>query len=435
MTDPRNETADPPMTEPAARDDAAAFLRKHGMYYEDYDMERILCILRAAMEEDLRAGASSGRMIPCFTGDYRAPSGDVCISVLDIGGSNVRCAVLTIGPKGLCQIQNRLSFPTPGTDRPTDTARFFGQIVEKCRENLTFNEIGICFSFAALPQKGRDAVILAGGKQLQVPDMPGKKVGESFRAALAVHGLLHSQRITVINDTAAAAFGGVMAEAGAFSSYIGFIYGTGMNVCYREMSGDWINTEAGTYTCVPAGDLDDAFDSTLIDPGCDRLEKMVSGGYQGGLMTCIFRAALSERVILSGLPDTALTTRDISAFSNEPYGLNRIARACTNDRDRAVIAAVCDFMTKRSARICAAVITAALLRTGTGTSPERPVWITAEGSTYLKQKGFREEMDACMEQLAVQRHGLHLKTGNVPDAILKGTAAASQAQGTALRLK
>ena len=166
---------------------------------------------------------------------------------------------------------------------------------------------------------------------------------------------------------------------------------------------------------------------------------MVSGGYQGGLMSCVLETAAREGVISeevwtalspagrmahSPADRTAISGADISAFTKDPSGDNMIANACANDRDRKVIAHICDLITERSARICTVVLTAGLIRCGEGRDPKAPVFITAEGSTYLKQAGFREKLARHMNEFAGTEHGLHFEFHHVPDVVLRGIAVA-----------
>ncbi|MBQ1402873.1 MAG: hypothetical protein IIY90_06160, partial [Oscillospiraceae bacterium] len=69
-------------------------------------------------------------------------------------------------------------------------------------------------------------------------------------------------------------------------------------------------------------------------------------------------------------------------------------------------------------------LTGAMLRSGFGRSPDAPVFITAEGSTYLKQKGFRERLERDLAE-AGRKYGLFYMLQHVPDAVLKGTAIAA----------
>ena len=419
---------------PPADTRTGAFLLRHRLCASAYDWEEQLERLLREMDR-VRAGETgSVKMIPVRLGAPVLPESPCTVTAIDVGGTNVRAAAVTLDRSGILDIARAPAFRTPGVGARMSAREFFRILAQGCAERLTAERIGICFSLAAKALPDGDAEVTAGAKQIDVPDLPGQRVGASFRAAAAELGLPCGQRITVINDTLAAALGGgLAAREGTFGGCIGFIYGTGTNVAYREPSGALINVESGAYCGFPAGDIDDLFDRDLVDPGCDRFEKMVSGGYQGGLMRLVLRCAEGEGLLSPGfserlsraLAGAALSSADISAFSSDPTGGGRIAAACADGEDRAAVMDICSAMTARSALLCSVTLTAALLRAGIGMSPSAPAFITAEGSTYLRQKGFREMLDACMEEYARRRRGLYCALHPVPDAVLKGTALAA----------
>lgn len=481
-----------PSTAAAARSAAEQFLRRHHMCADQIDMEEQLQKLLKEMDQ-VRAGildrnGNRVKMIPSYIGSFHAPAHPTQVTVIDIGGTNVRSAVVTLGPEGTLRMDQRLSFLTPGVKEETDTAHFFRDIAEGVRADLYTDHIGICFSLATIPQRDGDAVMCAGGKQIRIRDMIGKKVGQSFREALAGLGMnADHYHITVVNDTVAAALGG-QGEMQHYSTYIGFIYGTGTNLCYREKeSGEMINVESGAYCGFPTGDIDDLYDQSMIDTGADRFEKMVSGGYQGGLMECVLHTAMlegefsrptyekimclnasgqdtssnqtafSDQTVPSGQMNCSgrkavshqtessvqmnspagarssrITSRDISTFSIDPFGADhggRIASACNSspdgEADRAFLYALFDGITARSACLCAVTLTAALMRStaqNTQNTPSLPAFITAEGSTFAKQKDFRSMLEAFMSDLAAARHGFSYEFHTVEDTVLKGTA-------------
>lgn len=410
------------------------FLLRHRLCARAYDWEAELARLMGEMDAVRAGAAGSVKMIPTHLQARGLPDAPVSVTAIDVGGTNVRSAVLTLDRSGLLSIERKPAFPTPGIGRRLSARAFFQIIAEGVGDHLTANPVGICFSLAANPLPDGDAVVTAGAKQLDVPDLVGCRVAERFRAAAKELGLPCEQRVTVVNDTIAAALGGRLdAGQGRYSGYVGFIYGTGTNIAYREPSGAIINVESGAYCGFPTGDIDDRFDRGHIDPGCDRFEKMVSGGYQGGLMALVLEAAEAEGLLTNGfsrrlagaLDGAALRSSDISAFSGDPMGGGLIAAACASEKDRASAAAICEAMTGRSALLCSVTITAALLRAEIGTSPLEPAFITAEGSTYLWQRGFREMLAECMAEYAGRRRGLHWEFHAVPDAVMKGTAVAA----------
>ena len=66
-----------------------------------------------------------------------------------------------------------------------------------------------------------------------------------------------------------------------------------------------------------------------------------------------------------------------------------------------------------------------MLRSGIGRLPDAPAFITAEGSTYRKQKGFQEQLERYLAESAGEKYGFSYVLKHVPDAVLKGTAIAA----------
>ena len=416
--------------------DSESFLREHGLDASLIDPKRELSKLLAEMEEAYQGKERSVKMIPYFIGKYRPPKEERHVTVVDIGGTNVRSAVVTIGMYGSCLIEDYRSFPRP--DGMMTTARFFDEIALQMKGQLETGKLGICFSLATIPQPDGDAVITAGGKQIQISDMLGKKVGESFREAARRTGAGTVRDASVVNDTVAVTLGGAsFRKENAFAGQIGFVYGTGVNMAYTEPDGRLVNTEMGAYGGFPTGNLDDAFDAALIDPGLDRFEKMVSGGYQGGLAALLIQAAVREGCLNSPsfgnpLKWQGLSSRDISAFSLAPVGENKLARACQKEQDRDFLVHLFDGLSRRSALLCSIALTACMRRslgkTGIEDRPPFPggymFQITAEGSTFEKQAGFATYLDTCLHSLAGESFGYTYQINQVKDAVLRGIAAA-----------
>ena len=408
------------------------FLKRHLLDADSFCREELLAGFLAEMETVRNGGIGSVKMIPTWIGHPVPLREAVSVTAIDIGGTNVRSTIVTMDGQGIRSLDPLPVFPTPAVGEELSAGEFFRRIVNGVRPHLHTGKICICFSLANIPQKDRDAVVAAGAKQVNVPDLIGQRVGQCFREAAASLALPCNQEITVINDTVAAALGGWSENRGGESSgFIGFIYGTGTNIAYPELTGEIINIESGAYCGFPTGDIDDRYDAMLIDAGNDRFEKMVAGGYQGGLMTCILQTAAEEALLSRFLTDTLfvpekppLSARDISAFSGNPFGEGRIAAACENDRERSVLGTIFDAVTKRSALLCSVTLTGAMLRSGIGRSENAPVFITAEGSTYQKQKGFREMLERYLAE-AGKQYGLFYVLQHVPDAVLKGTAIAA----------
>ena len=443
---------------------AKRFLARHGMLASLIDPERELSRFLEEMDRVRRGGEGSLKMISTFLGGYRTPERGEKLIVMDIGGTNVRAAVAQTGPEGMISFSALNPFLTPGLKEEMSADEFFRRIAEGVSSQDLWGQadrLGICFSFALNPAEDRDAEVAYGAKQIHVPDLVGRRIGESFRKALDELGKPAGKDvdITVINDASAAALGGRLVQTGKrHDGYLGFIYGTGTNLSYCAKNGEIINVESGAYCSFPSGDIDDIYDRSLIDSGQDRFEKMVSGGYMQGLYDCILHTAVEEgelslnvcekircsgaagdstsdkaagQVPAAGAAGQAdgncaagLHPKEISAFMREPRGDGIVARACSDSGDRVFLYELFDLLTRRSAQLCSISITAALLYSESGTSDKEPAFITAEGSAYTGQTGFRRKLSDAMDALAGRSHGLFYEFHTVPDVTFRGTAAA-----------
>ena len=419
---------------------AVCFLERHGMLASQIDLKKELSLFLDEMDRVRGGENGSLKMIPTYLGEYHPPEKLQNIMVMDIGGTNVRAGIAGMGYSGMISHTPLVPFLTPGLHKEITSETFFRMIAESVSSQKEWEEVmsragsplGICFSFALNPLEMRDAEVAFGAKQINVPDLVGQKIGLSFRKALQSLQKPSDLNITVINDAVAAALGGRSLQTEKqYSGYIGFIYGTGTNTSYCAGNGETINVESGAYCSFPTGDIDDVYDRSLIDTGQDRFEKMVSGGYQKGLSDCILRYAAGEGEIhdrtyeaLHKDNSAGLEPKEISAFIGDPLGDGFIARSCASSGDRGFLLELFDALTDRSAKLCSITITAAMLKAGAGTSADRPAFITAEGSAFIRQRGFREKLNGAMNLLAGQMNGLSYEFHTVPDVILRGTAVA-----------
>ena len=419
---------------------AAGFLERHGMLAAQIDLKKELTRFMEEMDRVRRGEKGSLKMIPTCLGEYHPPEEMQNIMVVDIGGTNVRASIAEMNRSGMISQNPLAPFLTPGLEKEISSETFFRMIAEGISSQKEWEKVmsrpgsplGICFSFALRPLENRDAEVAFGAKQIHVPDLVGQKIGLSFRKALQDIRKPSDLNITVINDAVAAALGGRSFETGKqYSGYLGFIYGTGTNVCYCAKNGETVNVESGAYCSFPTGDIDDVYDQSLIDAGQDRFEKMVSGGYQKGLSDCILRFAAEEGEIHSRTYEAlhkdnsaGLEPKEISAFLRNPSEDGVISRSCAFPGDRKFLLELFDALTDRSARLCSVTITAAMIRAEAGKNADRPAFIAAEGSAFSKQTGFREKLNAAMDFLAGQMNGLSCEFHTVPDATVRGTAVA-----------
>ncbi|MGM0531970.1 MAG: hexokinase, partial [Bacteroidota bacterium] len=188
-----------------------------------------------------------------------------------------------------------------------------------------------------------------------------------------------------------------------YDSYIGYILGTGTNTCYIESNqniqknpdldpdkNQIINMETGNFGKGPRADLDIAFDNTTSNPGTYTFEKMFSGGYFGGLCLSVLKTAAKEDVFSKETTDNILSLDELTVEA-----LNHFVSKSTGDReplyssmankeDEETCIGIIEGLIERSAKLVAANLAAAVLKTDKGKSADRPFLITIEGTTFYK---------------------------------------------------
>lgn len=263
--------------------------------------------VRSSLAEKIRQGLPSGRgeiaALPTFLFPPQ-PKQDSQALVIDIGGTNLRAAVVEISSSGTVR------FSRPPTIRPLElewesAKDFFGVQAElalslKPPDNLP---LGYCFSYPSRALPGGDAVHLQWNKELRVPGVIGKKLGNLLREALVARGYT-VPRVRVLNDTVAALLGGDLTyrRQYGFASLIGLIVGTGTNLSayfptsqlgqrvpakLQGMGPMAVNLESGNFHPPHLSDFDEELDAGRDDAGEQRMEKAVSGRFLPQLFTYI----------------------------------------------------------------------------------------------------------------------------------------------------
>ena len=104
-----------------------------------------------------------------------------------------------------------------------------------------------------------------------------------------------------------------------------------------------INTESGQFNLFEGGILDLAFIATTDKPAEGRLEKMVSGAYQGPLALFVLKKAADDGLfsdkLRTGILDlTKLEPAIMDGFLNYPRDIiNPLGKLCGTDSDRTIL--------------------------------------------------------------------------------------------------
>ena len=421
-----------------------AFFDRHG-FSATPDVQSIMAEFDRQMDDGLAGRPSSLAMLPAYLDVSREVPVETPVVVLDAGGTNLRVAVVWFDKAGKARVEDFRKYRMPGTDGPLGAAEFFdafaGFLEPVCRRAET---VGFCFSYPTEIYPDLDGKLLRWSKQIDAPEVVGERVGSRISDALfAKTGRRLSTR--VLNDTTATLLAGKTAGISRrYSSYVGFILGTGTNTAYIEKNGRIakvpgldpsssmiVNIESGGFAGAPRSDFDRAACARLKGGDEGLFEKMISGAYLGAVGRETLIAAAAEgffsppaAAAISEMGD--LATIDFDNAVANPFTLGgALASVPMTDADRRALVQLGEPLFLRAAAFTAANISAAVLRSGAGTDPLHPVCITIDGSTYYKTRSamFRSRVEEGLRDILGSR-GVSFETLFVEDAPMIGSAVA-----------
>lgn len=425
--------------------DLASFFSRHG-FSETPDCDALLAEFDRQMDAGLAAKPSSLAMLPSYIDPSHEVPVDSPVVVLDAGGTNLRVAVVWFDKNGKARIEDFQKYSMPGTNGVVLGAKDFFDtfaqfLVPVCRRSET---VGFCFSYPTEIFPDLDGKLLRWSKQIDAPEVVGERVGSRISDALfAITGRRLAMR--VLNDTTATLLAGKTAGISRrYSSYVGFILGTGTNIAYIENNGKIakvpsldpscsmiVNVESGAFTGAPRSDFDRAAVAKLKNPDDGLFEKMISGAYIGRVGLEVFKAAAAEgffspAVAASFASMEDLSTKDFDDFTANPFtATGPLAAIAMTETDRRVAMALGEPLFRRAAALTAVNVSAAVLRSGAGHDPLHPVCVTIDGSTYYKTRSamFKSRVEEGLRAILGARD-IHFETVCVEDAPLVGSAVA-----------
>lgn len=409
-----------------------------------WDTGRAMTLIAEAMQAGLSGSVEHMPMLLTWLGEPSEVTPGEPVIVMDLGGSNVRVAVVTPGADGAFDISDFQQYEMPGRHGACTRADFLEHMVGFLRPvQDKSRRLGICFSYEATVLPDHDAQIIRFSKEVSIPEMEGEKLGASLKAALRAQRLRDDYDIVMLNDTVAALLGG-LAQCGGrrFDQYIGLIIGTGTNTAYFESTSRIakldlpfdrsrmiINMESGGYRIERRSPIDEALDRESLMPGYHRFEKMISGRYLGEIGARLIRAAAAEGLFapetaagLAAMPD--LTAMELDAFLYRPYGDGALAGVCRRDVDRDTLVRLITAVFDRAACLTAIQLGAILIRSDWGIRPSLPVLVTVEGSTYGKSKLFKQLLTVHAHRLIAEGLGRTVEFTEVANSNLIGAALA-----------
>ena len=410
---------------------------------EKIDRQAMIATFLSEMEKGLKGEPSSLRMIPTYVGvNGKIPQGAKA-AVLDAGGTNFRSAVVSIPPT----IEDKMNQPMPGAKSDVTEDEFYGAFAEELKRvapKATVKKYGWCFSYNCDATPELDAKLNCWTKGVRAPMIVGQYVGKELLKRLG------GGEIAIVNDTVATLLAAKATEGDkTYSSYLGFILGTGTNTAYVEKnrnivklqgldpSGSMIiNAESGSFDKLAQSNFDKAMDQKTQDPGHNPLEKMIAGGYLGGVGLELYKAAAKAGLFSAKAASAiggigALETMDFdnfcAAFKKE--GRDNPLDAIFADPDDAKMARRLGIpVFERAAVLTAIHLAAFCIKSGEGADDSAPIAINADGSTYYKTRAipFADTVKKELDDMLVQRRNIHYCiTPQVDDAPMVGAAIAA----------
>lgn len=388
------------------------FLFKYKLTPDCYDTEKIVQYFLSDMKAGLRGECESLLMLPSYISTHFNIIKGKKYVVVDAGGSNFRCGVASI-EKGKFAFDLKREASMPGMAAGISAADFYGVLAKYMKSALSeATDIGFCFSYPVQMESSVDGNLVQFTKEIQCSEAEGRKVGASLLKAIAQTDKT-PRRVAILNDAVSTLLGGKgIAQHGKFDGFIGFIYGTGINVSYEEnvseivkvkesKSSDMIiNIEAGNFNKLERGAIDVEINANTLQPHMYRLEKMTSGRYMSNIVSrAVVKAKetglLKGNVIMEKLK--ILSTKMVSAFIGDINSHNTLTLALPLEQDRETVLSIARSVVNRAAKICSAVIAATVIKSGKG--KEKPVAIVAEGTTFNKMPGYREAFEAYLTEI------------------------------------
>ena len=422
---------------------AEAFLRKHGMFSAQIELSPALDAFEREMDAGLSGDSSSLMMIPAYLSGAAKIRNRTAL-VLDAGGTNLRAAQVSFDENAVPTVAGFSKIPVPGSKVPLTAEQFYDALAEALVPIADGSDcVGFCFSFPMDILPNREGRVIAVNKEVRVSNIEGSLIGECVNAALARRGIA-PKKFVLLNDTVATLLCGMLSpDAGSYDGYIGYILGTGTNACYVEkaaaikkvpgLTEDMIiNMESGCYDGFVQGTFDRALDAASEKVGDHKMEKMISGAYQGDLIYrticgAVEESLFSEKFAAAFASLSTISMMEISDYCTDPEGNNTLARVAMagTAEDRDLLYALVDDSFERSTRITAINFAAIARKTDSGKSAEHPLCVAAEGTTFFKAPLFRPKLERYLQDWVRDGLNRHISIVKAEDATLYGSAVAA----------
>ena len=418
------------------------FIKSHKLSAAELDIKTITDDFIAEMKNGLEGKGGSLLMLPTYIGAEGKIKPNEPVVAIDAGGTNFRAVKMSFDNNLQLVTENLQQRKMPAVDEELSNKEFFATLAAYLTSYKEVSEkIGFCFSYAVEIFPNKDGKLLEWSKEVKAPEVIGQMVGKNLLEAMGTP----KKQIVLMNDTVSTLLAGQAATAGReFDTYLGFILGTGTNVCYIEQNknitktqgldskgNQIINIESGNFNLMPRTDIDIAFDNTTKLPGRYTFEKMIAGGYFGGLCTTALKTAAAEDVFsaestvrMKAMGD--LTSEEVNKFvCGIDLPSNVLSTILVTKEDKDAACEIINTLIQRAAKLVAASMAAVILKTGKAKTPEKPVLMTIEGTTFYKLLNFRIMFESFLQGFLSGDNRRYYEIVEVPNSSLIGAGIAA----------
>lgn len=428
----------------------SGFLSRHKFVIPEqkYLIESITADMQAGLDKEPDSSATSGSqpMIPASSNIPEGTPKNKSVIVIDAGGTNFRSCLVSFDADGKPTISDLEKKQMPAIDRELSKDEFYDAIamnLEHLKNKAT--RIGFCFSYAMKITPDDDGIVMNFSKEVKAPEVVGTCVGKCLSEALVKRGWKKPEKITLLNDTMASLLSGAASVKNGkkYSSYIGLILGTGLNLAYVEYepikklaeknpAKHIVVCESGVYNKFPKSDFDVEVDKNSVKPGYGLLEKLCSGAYFGKVAFIMLKAGCGDKLFSEGFSNVYSKYEEISAFDvdcfmSAPFDSETKLGACVaggTAEDADILYMLMDLLYERSAAIVTGLLSAAILKSGKGTQQTMPVCIEANGSMFWKGYRLYEKILSKMKSTLYDGYHRYYEIVEVENDITLGTAIA-----------
>ena len=419
----------------------AAFLEKHNFPLHLH-INSLVDSLLFDMNEGLAGHKAGQDMIRTYCNPPSKKAAGKSVIVIDAGGTNFRSCLVTFDSQGVPSIEFMEKTAMPGIKKELSRQEFFDAFAENL-EHLKdkASNIGFCFSYPMTITSDGDGVLLGFSKEIKAPEVVGCHIGAELAKALAAHGWKNKLHISMLNDTVSALLAGAASPSDGrkYSSYIGFILGTGMNGAYIQPAKKEYNNleeqiivcESGKFDKIGRSDFDISYDNKSVKPGTSIMEKQCSGAYLGPVAYEMVMAAAKEGLFSPKFAENllkiqGLTLIEIDTFLHGPYNTSSVlgakAAESATDEDYDKLYQLIDALVDRSARCAAAILAACVIQSGKGSPSNKPVCILCNGTTFYKTYKVQNRVEGYLDDVLTKQRGLYYEIISLDNDITLGTA-------------